>query len=165
MTIDNAAHRKSLSTPSEWDVVNYSETPSRNGVAWSCTIRRNGTPVGQARDDGNGGMTFIDFADPAEESAFVAEEANRYGAQGYEPGGVFLNDLATLAQFARKRSVIFFTDDTDLKWGDILAFRSGVTLAQAKASLTFPGDRHADKHPMIFDKRAKIFVAAADIEV
>lgn len=164
MTTENATHRKSLSTPSEWDVTQYSETPSRNGVAWSCTIRRNGTPVGHARDDGNGGMTFIDFADPAEEQAFLAEETARYGEQGYEPGGAFLNDLATLAQFARKRAIVFFTDETDLKWGEILGFRAGVTLAQAKAALTTPGKPHVDKNPMIFDKGRKIFVAAADIE-
>lgn len=161
---DNVTHRASLSTPSEWDVTKYSETPSRNGVAWSCTIRRNGTPVGHAIDDGHGGMTFIDFTDPSIEAAFFAEETARYGAQDYEPGGAFLNDLATLAQYARKRTIVFFTDDTDLKWGDRLTFRSGVTLAQAKAALTDPTNPHANKNPMVFDKTAKIFIAAADLD-
>jgi hypothetical protein len=164
MTTGNAAHRKSLSTPGEWSLTGYSETPSRNGVAWSGVIRRNGVAVGQASDEGVGGMTEFEWTSARHESDFLAEETARYGEPTSYPGDVFVNDLATLAQYSRLRRIVFFTDDTDLKWGDILAFRSGVTLAQAKASLTFPAGHHADKNPMIFDKRAKIFVAAADIE-
>lgn len=165
MTPENAAHRLSLSTPSEWNVTQYQEAESRNGVAWSCTIRRNGAIVARAHDEGVGGMTEIDFDDPAEEAAFVAEETARYGEQGPDRGSMFLNDLATLAQLAGQRSVIYFTDDSDLAWGDMVSLGPRVSLAQAKAALTSPNHSAAGKNPMIFDPRRKIFVAAADIEV
>lgn len=160
---ENAATRRSLTTPTDWSLTGYSETPSRNGVAWHGILRKNGVEVGRVSDAGRGGMIDFDWASPEHEAAFHAEEEARYGAQA-EPGSAFVNDLATAAQYNKKRSVIFIDDDCNLGWGDCYVLQATVTPAQAKAALTAPGNRYEGKNPMIWDKRQSIFVPAADFD-
>ena len=154
--------RLSLSTPTAYTMTGFSQTPSRNGVAWSGVIRLNGVEVGRCTDAGVGGMMDFEWTSTQHMDAFRAEAEARYGDH-IEADADFANDLATAAEFNRKRSVVFITDDQDLSMGQVLSPKAGVTLAQVKAALTAPGNRYAGKNPMIWDKTQSIFVPAADI--
>lgn len=161
---DNARIRASMTTPGIYSLTGYSETPSRNGVAWNGTIRQNGVEVGRVHEAGVGGMLDFEWTGSQHMYAFTAEAKARYGDDYAQVEEAFVNDLATAAQNNRKRSVIFITDDSDLSFGECFALKASVTLAQAKAALTDPRHPLAGKNPMIWDKSQSIFVPAADIE-
>lgn len=156
------ATRTFLTTPCEYTLTGYSETPSRNGVAWGGTLRKNGTNIARIHDAGVGGMVDYEWFNHEAMQAFAVEAETRYG-NDYNAFDDFANDLASAAQYNRARSVIFITDD-DLSMGESRQFRSGVTIAQAKAALLNPASPFADKNPMIWDKPQSMFVPAADVE-
>lgn len=165
MSLDeNERARASLSTPSEWSLTDYSETPSRNGVAWSGVIRRSGTAVGQVHDAGVGGAIDFEWTSPRHAADFIAEEKVRYGEQP-EPGSTFVQDIATFSQFAEVEAVIFFTDESDVSMGQIHSLDPSLTRARAKAVLTDPSGPWAAKNPRVLDKTRGAFVPAAEMAV
>lgn len=156
---ENDHARASLSTPSEWSLTGYSETPSRNGVAWSGVIRRSGTAVGQVHDAGLGGAIDFEWTSPRHAADFVSEETVRYGPQP-EPGSTFVQDIASFAQFAAMDAVVFFTDDSDVSMGEFKV----TDRATAVTVLTDPTGPYAGKNPRVFDKSRGVFVPAADLD-
>jgi hypothetical protein len=158
--------RRMLTTVTPYTLTGYSETPSRNGVAWHGIIRKNGTKIGSVTDDGNGGMAHV-VIDQPEEADFTATARTLYGTEmeDYALMECFVSDLATAAQYNRKRSVLFITDDSDLSMAECFVLKSSVTLARAQAALTAPGNPHEGKNPMIWDKRTSVFVPAADFTI
>lgn len=152
---ENDLARASLSTPSEWSLTDYSETPSRNGVAWSGVIRRGGTAVGQVHDAGLGGAIEFEWTSPRHGADFAAEEKARYGDQP-EPGSTFVQDIASFAQFAAIDSVVFFTDDSEVSMGDF-------KVTDRVAVLTNPTGPYARRNPHVFDKTRGVFVPATDL--
>lgn len=158
------ATRTFLTTPCAYTLTGYSETPSRNGVAWDGILRKNGVEVGRVHDAGVGGMADFEWSNPEVMADFVAEANARYGDDNYNALDDFANDLATAAQYNRARSILFVTDDDDLTMGECRKFRAGVTMAQAKAALLDPARGLAGKNPMVWDKSQSMFVPVADID-
>lgn len=158
MSLDeNERARASLSTPSEWSLTDYSETPTSRGVAWAGVIRRHGTAVGQVHDAGLGGAIDFEWTSPRHAQDFAAEEVVRYGEHA-EPGSTFVQDIASFAQFSATDVVVFFTDDSDVTMGQFMT----TSRATAPALLLDPNGPYAGKNPRVFDKARGAFVPAAE---
>lgn len=158
-----AKTKASMMTPSTWSLTQYTETPSRNGVAWSGVICKDGVEVGRVSDAGRGGMIDFEWTSTAHMYAFWAEEEARYGTCP-EPGSDFVNDLATAAQHNADPGVVFTTEDADLLMGECFRFKPSVTPAQAKDLLLDPACPYATRQPLIWDKTRSVFVPAADFD-
>lgn len=166
LTVDaltEARTRQTLTTANAYSLHGYSEMPARAGVAWHATIRKDGAEVGQVHDAGYGGCLDFEWTGSQHMYAFNAEAKARYGDHP-EAGDAFAHDMATAAQYNRKRSVIFINDDSALSMGESFTFKAAVTRARVKAALLNPTHPLAGKNPMIWDKSQSMFVAVADIE-
>lgn len=90
--------------------------PSRNGIAWTCDIHENGSLIGSALDNGNGGMIRL-YIDDKEAHLRLEDYAKSKGFE-FEPIGSFLEqgcdymDCLKKIKTASKKKILFVTKDS-----------------------------------------------------
>jgi hypothetical protein len=90
---------------------NYRTMQGREGQAWSADITLGGKAIGDALDDGNGGMIHVYIRDLAQREAFEAEVARVCPGDSDES---FAMVLQTITEFDRKRNPIVAPDEAAL---------------------------------------------------
>ncbi|ASN83463.1 hypothetical protein [Deinococcus ficus] len=120
-----------------YHIKGYKEHDTMDGVAYVCTIWREGRKVGSAEQSGRGGSTMLYFADRAEQTAFEALATSR-PAREYDDftvpadGESLVEELITGWQFdreSRKKIVVRTSRKDDLGDLEIKGFKAAVSPA------------------------------------
>lgn len=149
-----------LTTKTPFSLASYREIETARGVAWSATIKRNGTQVGVVSNEGCGGCNDYRFTSPAEHEEFAAQAKTLYPDEVFEVEDRFTDDLATLAQMSRRRGHVFFVDGDNVDMGEFRMFPAKYTVAQIVDVLA-NSPKFAPLHPMLLDKTEKVFKPVA----
>ena len=143
----------------------------REGPAYSGVLTRDGRPVADVIQDGNGGPTLIRFraGQRSEDAEHFTKLAQDLAGRTYEPDGVLVDRLATVEELNRKKAVVFVLDGDDPfsegddfnRWGTYHQFKQGLGRDAAARHLTQP--QFEGKNPKVWVPERAAFVPVSEM--
>lgn len=137
------------------------------GLAFSGVLTLDGRKVGTARQDGNGGITNLQFEDRDARDRFETVAAQTY-PDALEPGEEFINRLADVADLNRRRNWLVQLDDErdffTIAAGEAYVVDFSAKVPRERLVAHLRGTGFDGRHARLWDRTRGQFVAVADLD-